>query len=148
MAGNVRATTFSLLGGQFQIGDGATPENFTTISQTQSCDFGGSKVETEPVTSADNTDGIIRKSDRLQDEGQCSGEILWNPLDASHQQLWNAFRARGEHNFKRINPGGFGTRSFTGIITSLDIKQVLNKSTMASFKIDISEPIATSVAGA
>lgn len=145
---NVTATTFTLLGGQLQIGDGGSPENFTTISQVQSCDFGGEKVETDPVTSADNTDGIIRKTDRLQDEGQCSGEILWNPSDASHQQFWNAWRARGTHNFKRINVGGFGTRSFPGIITSASIKQTLNKATMLSYKIDIAGPIATTIPGA
>jgi hypothetical protein len=148
MAGNVKATSFTLLGGQFQIGDGATPENFTTISQVQSCDFSGSKVATDDVTSADNTDGIIRKTDRLMDEGQCSGEIIWNPTDASHQQLSAAYRARGTHNFKRINPGGFGTRALTGIITSLDVKQTLTKASMASFKIDISDPITQTVAGA
>lgn len=148
MPANVTATSFTLLGGQLQIGDGAAPENFTTISQVQSCDFGGEKVETDPVTSADNTDAVIRKTDRLRDEGQCSGEIIWNPNDASHQQFWNAWRAGGTHNFKRINPGGFGTRSFPGIIVGAGIKQTLNKSTMLSYKIDINGPITSTIPGA
>jgi hypothetical protein len=138
---NVTATTFTLLGGQLQIGDGATPENFTTISQVQSCDFGGEKLETDIVTSADNTDAVIRKQDRLLDEGQCSGEILWNPLDASHIQLATAWRARGSHNFKRISPGGFGTRSFPAIIVGFAQKETLNKATMKSYKLDISGPV-------
>jgi hypothetical protein len=148
MPANVTATSFTLLGGQLQIGDGATPENFTTISQVQTCDFGGEKVEVDTVTSADNTDGVIRKQDRLLDEGQCSGEIIWNPNDASHQQFWTAWRARGKHNFKRINPGGFGTRSFTGIIVGASLKQTLNKATMCAYKIDISDPVTSTVPGA
>jgi hypothetical protein len=148
MPTNTTATSFTLLGGQLQIGDGATPENFTTISQVQSCDFGGDKVETDTVTSADNTDATVRKTDRLFDPGQCSGEIIWNPNDASHQQLWNAYIARGTHNFKRINPGGFGTRAFPAIITGLPIKQTLNKATMASFKLEIAGPITTTIPGA
>lgn len=145
---NQTATTFSLLGAQFQIGDGATPENFTTISQVDSCDFSGSKVDTEEVTSADNTDGVKRHTDRLQDFGECTVEIMWNPNDATHQQLHAAWIARGSHNFKRINAGGFGTKTFTGIITALDEKQTLDKGTKRTCKIKLSGLPTFSVAGA
>lgn len=145
---NVTATTFTFLGGQLQIGDGGGPENFTLISQVKTCDFSSSKLDTEDVTSADNTDGVKRFSDRLFDPGDLSAEIDWNPTDASHQQLYNAWIARGPHNFKRLNPGGFGTRAFTGIITSLDFKQALDKATTASLKVKLSGPPTSTIPGA
>lgn len=146
---NITAATFSLLGGQFQLGDGGSPtENFTTINQVKSVDFSGSKLDTEEVTSADNTDGIKRHVDRLQDFGDCSVEILWNPNDATHQQLHNAWIAKGSHDFKRINTSGFGTKSFTGIITSFDEKQQLDKATVKSCKIKLTGPVTFSIPGA
>jgi hypothetical protein len=138
---NVAAATFSLIGGQFQQGDGHTPtENFTTINQVISVDFSGSKVDTQDITSADNTDGVRRFKDQLFDPGDFTAQILWNPQDATHQQLQAAFLAKGSHNFKRINPSGLGTRSFTGIITALDIKQALDKAAEATVKIKLSGP--------
>lgn len=147
---NVTASTFTLLGGQFQIGDSTdgASVNYTTVNQVDSCDFSGSKVDVEDVTSADNTDGYKRKQDRLADAGQCQAEILWNPNDATHQQLWNAYISRGRRDFKRINAGGLGTRAFTGIITSMDEKQTIDKATKMTVKIDISGPITETIAGA
>jgi len=148
MPGNVTATTFSFIGGQVQIGDGATPENFTNIDQVQDCDFSSDKVDTEDVTTADNTDGTKRFTDREFDPGEFSATILWNPQNASHQQLNAAYLARGSHNFKRINPGGFGTRAFSGIIVSLSLKQNQSKGTVASLKVKLSGPYTQTVAGA
>lgn len=138
---NVAATTFTYLGGQFQAGDGHTPtENFTTINQVLDVDFTGSKVDVQDVTNADNTDGVRRYTSTLFNPGTCTVNILWNTQDATHQQLQALFLAKGAHNFKRINAGGFGTRSFTGIIESLDIKEVLDKPTQAALKIQLSGP--------
>ena len=145
---NQTASTFTLLGAQFQIGDGATPEVFTTIAQVDSCDFSGSKVDTEDVTSADNTDGVRRYSDRLQDFGECTVEFWWDPTNPVHQQFHSAWIARGTHNFKRVNPGAFGTRSFSGIITSFDEKQVIDKGTKKSVKIKLSGLPTFSIPGA
>lgn len=137
---NVTATTYSRLGGQFQIGNAATPEIFTTIAQVKEVDYGGQKVDVSPVTSADNTDGVIRKKDFLFDPGQVTITIFWNPLDPTHQQLENAFIARGTWDFKDIKPGGIGTRAFSGIIMSLEGKETIDKPTEKTCKIDISGP--------
>jgi hypothetical protein len=148
MPANITATTFTFLGGQFQIGDGATPENFTTISQVQNVDFSGSKRDTEEVTSADNTDTVKRFAGRLKEPGTASMTILWNPNDATHQ-LFQAADDGNAHNFKCINPGGFGTRSFAAIIeTADDHKLELNKATMQTIKLKISGPVTHTIAGA
>ncbi|MFL6314808.1 MAG: hypothetical protein ACJ71W_22105 [Terriglobales bacterium] len=145
---NVTATTFTFLGGQFQIGDGATPENFTTINQVQSVDFGSSKRATEDVTSADNTDSVQRFAGRLKDPGMVSISVLWNPNDPTHQ-LFQAADDGAAHNFKCINPGGNGTRSFAGIIeTADDHKLEINKGTIQQVKIKLSGPVTHSLAGA
>lgn len=136
---NVTAATFTFLGGQFQLGDGATPtENFTTISQVKHVDFGSSKVQTEEVTSADNTDAARRFVSTLYDAGDVSVDIFWNPQDTTHQSLRTAFLNRGSHNFKCINPAGLGTYSFAGIITAFDVKEQIDKPTELSVKVKIS----------
>src|SRR5579884_2651330 len=134
---NVIATTYNYLGGQFQIGNGGSPETFTTVTQVKDVDFTGSKVDTQDITTADNTDGTRRFVDTLFDAGECTATIFWNPNDVTHQQLESAFLARGTHNFKRINPGGFGTRSFAGIIVSIDRKEAIDKPTEATVKIKL-----------
>jgi hypothetical protein len=146
---NVTATTFTFLGGQFQYGDGATPtENFTTVNQVQNVDFGSSKRATEDVTSADNSDSYQRFQGRLKDPGMATVTILWNPNDATHQGL-AALDDGATHNFKCINPGGNGTRSFAGIIeTSDDHKLEINKATIQPVKIKISGPVTHTLAGA
>src|SRR5689334_22967980 len=100
---NVTATAFTDLGGQFQIGDGHTPtENFTTVNQVTEVDFSGTKVDAQDVTNADNTDATKRFKDTLFDPGDCTVNFIYNPQDATHQQLRAAFNSRGSHNFKQI----------------------------------------------
>jgi hypothetical protein len=146
---NVTATTFTWINGQFQIGDGATPtEGFTTISQVESVDFSGSKRAIETVTSADNTDSADRKAGRTKDWGTCSVSYWLNPNDPTHQQFENADDGL-PHNFKCVNPGGLGTRSFTGIVETIsDHKLELAKGTKVTAKIAISGPITFSIPAA
>lgn len=138
---NVLATTFTFLGGQFQIGDGGSPENFTTIVQVKSVDFGSSKLMAEDVTSADNTDGAKRYVPTLYDGGDVSLDVLWNPADATHQSLRNAHVNRVAHNFKCVNPGTNLTWSFNGIVTSFDVKEHIDKPSEVSCKIKVNGPL-------
>lgn len=142
---NITATTFTYLGGQFQVGNGANPEVFTTISQVKEVDFSGTKWENPEVTSADNTDSVRRYTGTLFDPGTVTVTIHWNPEDATHQQLQAQTIAGGTHNFKRINPGGFGTRTFSGLYEgSVDIKQSIDKPTEGVVKIKLSGPFVDS----
>jgi len=140
---NTTATTFELIGGQFQLGDGGSPETFTTISQVKSVDFSGFKANTVDVTSADNTDGIARFVATTQDHGECSIAAIYNPADPTHAALRTAAHAYGStHNFKLVNPSGFLTYSFAGIITGFDTKISLDKDTELTVKIKISGQLA------
>jgi hypothetical protein len=141
---NVTATTFELVGAQFQLGNGGAPETFTTISQVKQVDFSGFKANTVNVMSADNTDGIERFIATTQDHGECSITAIYNPADPTHAALRAASLAVGPaatHNFKLVNPTGFLTYSFAGIIVSFDTKISLDKDTELSAKIKISGPL-------
>src|ERR1700743_762370 len=136
----VTATTFQLLGSQFQLGNGGSPtETFTTISQVTAVDFGSYKADTIDVTTADNTDGFRRFSGTLQDPGDVSVTLLYNPNDATHAALLAA-RNAGNHNFKEVVPN-FLTRSWNGVITSWEEKLTLDKATEVTLKIKISGPL-------
>jgi hypothetical protein len=144
---NVTATTFTFLGGQFEYGDGATPENFTLVNQVESVDEGGNKIDIEEVTSADNTDRYKRKAGRLEDPGTVAAVILWNPTDPTHQGLM-ALKDGQPHNFKVINPGAFGQRFFSAIIESAtDQKLELNKGTRRTVKLAVNGPVTFTVGG-
>ena len=145
---NVTAVTFTWLGGQFQMGDAATPENFTTVNQVDSVDFSGSKRAIENVTSADNTDGADRKAGRTKDWGTCKVMYWHNPNDATHQQL-AALDDGAEHDFKVINAVGFGSKTFKAIVqTFYDHKMEINKGVKKTVTLDISGPVTSSIAGA
>jgi hypothetical protein len=144
---NQPATTFTFLGGLFEYGDGQSPENFTPVSQVQSVDEGGNKVDPEDITSADNTDRIKRKTGRLEDPGTVSPVIFWNPTDPTHQGLM-ALKDGNPHNFKVVNPGAFGVRLFPAIIeTATDQKLELGKGTMRTIKLVVSGPVVFTVGG-
>ncbi len=141
---NVTATTFELIGAQFQLETTFGSGTFTTINQLKSADFSGFKANTVDVMSADNTDGISRFIATTQDHGECSLVFIYNPADATHQALRTASLAQGTaatHNFKLVNPSGFLTYSFAGIITGFDAKISLEKDTELSVKIKISGPL-------
>jgi hypothetical protein len=143
---NVQATTFTFLGGLFEIGNqDGPPETFTPITQVQSVDFSGSKRATEDVTSADNTDTIQRFAGRLKDPGSVSVAVLWNPNDPTHIQLQAADDGLA-HDFKCINPGGFGSRSFSAIVETVsDQKLELNKGTIRTIKLKQTGPVTPTV---
>jgi hypothetical protein len=138
---NVTATVFTYLGGLFQLGNGASPEVFTTITQVDSVDFSGEKRDTQKVTTADNTDAIDRFVGTTKDPGECSVELFWNPGDTTHQSLQTA-NDGATHNFKRTI--GSHTRSFAGIIQGINFKEQIDKPTKATMKIKISGPITES----
>jgi Lambda phage tail tube protein, TTP len=141
---NSTAAIFTLTGGQFQLETTFGSGTFTPISQVKSVDFGSFKVDTPEVTSADNTDGIKRFVATLQDHGDVTVTIIYNTADATHQALRTASLALGSaatHNYKVVNPTGFLTYSFQGIITSFDTKMTLDKDTELTVKIKISGPL-------
>ncbi len=138
---NVTATTFTYLGGLFELGNGASPEVFTAITQVHAVDFSGEKRDTQKVTTADNTDGVDRFVGTTKDPGDASVDLIWNPADTTHQSLQTASDGLA-HNFKRVI--GSHTRSFAGIITSLTFKEEIDKPTKASLKIKITGPITES----
>jgi len=146
---NIEATTFTLTGGQFKIGNGANPEVFTTLTQVTDVDFGSMKWDAPEVTSADNTDGVRRYSRTLKDPGDCTVMFLYNPQDPTHQQaraLVQSGATLTPTNFQFIRPGTFGQVSFAGCAISLDEGKVeLNKPVSATLKIKISGELSYSI---
>jgi Lambda phage tail tube protein, TTP len=146
---NIEATTFTLVGGQFQIGNGASPEIFTTLTQVTDVDFGSMKWDTPEVTSADNNDGVKRFTRTLKDPGDCTVTFLFNPQDPTHQQakaLVQAGATLTPTNFKFLRPGTFGTVSFAGCAVSCEEGKIgLDKPVVATLKIKVSGELVYSI---
>lgn len=147
---NIEATTFTLTGGQFQMGNGATPEIFTTLTQVTDVDLGSSKWDAPEVTSADNSDGVRRYTRTLKDPGDVTVTFWFNPNDATHQQLRAMAQAATATltptNFKFVRPGTNGTESFAACLISLDYGKItLDKPTAATAKLKISGEVTYSL---
>jgi hypothetical protein len=139
---NIEATTFTLTGAQFQLGNGATPEIFTTLTQVSDVDFSSMKWDAPEVTSADNTDGVRRYTRTLKDPGDVTVTFWFNPQDPTHQQaraLANTGATLTPTNFRFIRPGTFGQVNFAGCLISLEEGKIsLDKPVAAVMKIKVS----------
>ncbi len=67
-----------------KIGDGATPENFTTIAEVKDIKGPGLKLNTEDVTSHDSTDGWEEKIATTLAAGNVTFDINLAPASATH----------------------------------------------------------------
>lgn len=146
---NIEATTFTLTGGQFKIGNGATPEVFTTLTQVTDVDFGSMKWDAPDVTSADNNDGVRRYTRTLKDPGDVTVTFWFNPQDPTHQQaraLAQSGATLTPTNFQLVRPGTFGQVSFAGCVISYEEGKVsLDKPVAAVLKIKVSGEFVYSI---
>src|SRR6185437_7766462 len=105
-------------GTQFEIETG-TPGTYTAIDGVLSVDFGSNKVD-----ALDNTDMGVVGSKRtyeggLENSGDVTIKINVKPGNASQTFLFTS-KDGAAHNMKVIYPGNVRTKSFSGIILSID----------------------------
>lgn len=88
---------------QLLIGDGTT---YTAIAQIESLTPPGWTREVEPVPTHDDPpgSGIQKIAAALYDGGQATATILYDPADATHQQLEAAKAAQAPTPFRVLYP--------------------------------------------
>lgn len=75
---------YASFGTLLQIGDGATPEAFTTVAQVRDITGPGMAVGTKDVTSHSSAGAWREKVATLKDGGQVRFTITWDPPSATH----------------------------------------------------------------
>lgn len=107
-----------------QIGDGADPENFTTIAEVRDITGPGLGLDTADVTSHDSTGGWEEHIGTILRSGEVTFDVNYIPTDGTHDAssgLINDQESRTLRNFQLVFPDGGGTTwSFAALVTGFD----------------------------
>lgn len=114
------ATYITTQGTALKIGDGASPEVFTTIPQVTSIDGPTTSNDEIDVTHLGSTSREFEPA--LPDQGEITCEMEWDENDTVHAGLRTKFNATTTHNFQLVNAASpLNTYSFAGFIKSLQM---------------------------
>lgn len=107
------SNAISSFGVQLQLGDGATPETFTTVAEVGDVDGGEMTTDNEEVTNHDSPNGHKEYIPTLTDTGAISFPINLKHDDATHIELKTLARSKEIRNWKIIDPDA-GDTAFYG----------------------------------
>lgn len=131
-------------GMELQIGDGASPEVFTAISEIKTFSGPGGSATVIDVT--DLSSSAKEKRMGLADEGQLSFTINYIPTDDEHAALREARANRAETNFKLVftDDSPSTTWSFSGFVTGFSVSGAVDGVVEANVTIEITGAISES----
>jgi hypothetical protein len=130
-------------GFELQMGDGATPEAFTTVAAAGDLSGPGISVDSHDVTNQDSAGHVKEKVPGAIDAGEVSFPVWFNPDDATHDDasgLYYVVTNRITKNWKMLYPDGTERWRFTGYISKFDAKQPVNGVASADTAITLSGP--------
>lgn len=129
---------FAGQGTQLQLGDGQSPENFSTIAEITKVGRTGSKMDLVDVTNMDSIGAYREKLATLLDAGQVAFDANYIPQDATQQALQGQFDGRTLSNWRIVIVGGRGTFLFKAYSTSSDFDLSVDKASTFSGKLELS----------
>lgn len=134
-------SAISSFGTLLKKGDGGSPESFTTIAELLDIEGPDLAMDTEKVTSHSSTDGWAEYIATILDGGEVKFEVNYVPTSATHNAstgLIKDMTARTKRNFTLVFPdSGNTTWAFTGLVTSVKPKAVVNGALRGEFKLRI-----------
>jgi hypothetical protein len=109
-----------------KIGDGTSPEVFSTIGQVRSISGPSTKASVQDVTTHSTGTNWMERLAVLIDPGAISFPINYDAEDATHQfaaGMWADMIALTLRNFQTVFPAGIGELAYSAYITghSFDI---------------------------
>jgi predicted secreted protein len=115
------------------------------LAGLQQVSFGSDKVDTVDVTDTDATSGNKEFIPGMQDQGDCSVSANYLPGDTTQLALRTTKDALVATTFAFVQPAAVGgSRTFTGIITSVDVTLPLEKEAKLTAKIKITGAVSYS----
>lgn len=102
----------SSFGTLLKMGDGATPENFTTVAEVRDITAGGITVQMEDVTNMDSPDAWVEKIATVLSYDDITFGINYKPTGATHNAatgLVYAAANRLRKNFQLVFPDAGST---------------------------------------
>jgi len=134
------SNAFWVYGSSFQIGDGATPENFATVAEVRDMTAPSFQRDTIEVTNQDSSGGFREFIAGWRDAGEVTLELNWLPGNATHDEstgLLSHYLDDEVRNYKLILPDTVLTIAFAGVITDFPPDLALESQGTVSVTIKI-----------
>jgi predicted secreted protein len=132
------------IGTQFKIGDGATPETFTTVAEVKSIEGPELSLDLMDVTNMDSPSYYREVLPGFKNAGEVTLELNFLPAHSTHNAvtgLLSKFEGRTLRNYKIVFPNiGNTTWSFAGYVTKF--------SPTANFDEPLNAAVTITVTGA
>lgn len=120
------ATARAAINTLLQVGNGASPESWTTVANVSSISGPGFTSQVEDVTTHSNANPWREKIPTLLDAGELSFEVFFDPSEVTHQEegtgLMSLFLNRQRKRFKIAFPAPNQTSYyiFEGYVTNFE----------------------------
>ena len=135
-------------GSKFKIGDGATPEVFTAVSEVIDIDGPGMTRDSTEVTSQDSTSGWREFIPGWRDGDTVTISANWLPTDTTQDGstgMFSQFNDDDNHNYQIVTPTAIGvTVAFAGHVVDFPPNLPLEEQGQIEFGIKISGQVTIS----
>lgn len=134
------SNALSSQGVDLKIGDGTSPEAFTSIGELTGIDGPGGQASVQDVT--DLLSVAKEKKMGLPDEGQITLEMNFLPQDTQHAQLRTDRVNQTERNFQLVFTDSPATTwSFSAYVTGLSISNAVDATMTGSITLEVTGAI-------
>ncbi len=135
------SSAFWAYGSTLQLGDGATPEVFTSIAEVLELTPPQMSRDEIDVTSHASADGYREFIGGLRDGGDVSVTCNWLPTNTTQDSttgVLSTFNDNENHNWKIILPNTLATVAFTGFVMDFSPDTPLEEQGKVEFTIKVS----------
>lgn len=119
-----------------KVGDGQTPETFTTVAVVTDISGPTIQVNTADVTNRDSqgyTD-VVAVTKSL---GELTFDIIYDPAEPTHQVLRQLVETGNRRNFKLVLADQTTAWQFAGYVTGFEVNSALDDAMRASITITL-----------
>lgn len=131
----------SSFGSLLKVGDGGSPENFTTIAELLTMSGPKMSADEAEVTNFSSTGGWKERIPTLLDGGEITCTANWIPQDATQDYtagILHRFVNKTKQNYKLVfNDAGATTWTFSGYVLKTDTNLPLDKQMQFGFTLKI-----------
>jgi predicted secreted protein len=135
------SAAFWVYGSVLKLGDGATPEVFTSIAEVMDITPPPLARDDIEVTSQDSVSGYREFIPGWRDGGEVKFNCNWLPTNATQDEatgLLETFNDDDLHNWKIVLPDTVKTISFAGFVTAFEPDLPLEEQGQLSITIKVS----------
>jgi predicted secreted protein len=136
----------SAKGTLMKLGNSASPEVFTTITQVRSIAGPTTKATVQDVTTHSTSGNWMEKLATLIDPGTLSFPVNYDKTDSAHAfstGLWNLLTGLTQKNYRCVFPASIGYMQFAAYVTSHAFDLPVDNVIRANMELTINGAIST-----